>query len=118
MSDDQTTKESPPGSAWLPITTAPKDGTKILGYKWKESQRGLYHDYPAGPDIRIVYWQEYSRERMVPAGDNLYRKEEEKYFSGWLSSGAGVFGVPHDESPSHWMPLPDPPNWGLTGGIY
>lgn len=70
---------------WQPIETAPKDGTSILVgcnyYRYGKSQVTLvWHD--RGMWIEGSYW------------DN----EEEEYVAAQC-----------EFKPSHWMPLPDPP---------
>lgn len=76
---------SPQSDAWLPIESAPKDGTSILGW--------IVHpgdDYSAEPFQRpsIMYWDD-----MVP-GEYGHPAQWEKQWIG---------------SPTHWMPLPNPP---------
>jgi hypothetical protein len=64
---------------WQPIETAPKDGTRLLGYDVESS------------DMAVVYWCEkpWTREwRLVVCG-------------GWAEDD--------EWEPTHWMPLPDPP---------
>lgn len=76
-------------SDWQPIATAPKDGTYVMLWgKWEDEAHG-FGPWPA-------YWD---------------RGDEE-----WLSSvtpqehlGAGVFKCLYIQEPTHWMPLPQPP---------
>lgn len=86
------------GSAWQPIETAPKDGSAVLGF-------GL-HSGPQ-PDA----------QRGVKAGDywwaimlwDVWRNPDA---GGWGEKSLWVFakdGKPTWSHPSHWMPLPDPP---------
>ena len=69
---------------WLPIDSAPKDGTAVIAFIPKP-------DTP-GDEIDIVEW------RCLCDGTGEY---------GWCHArcadglGAG--------NPSHWMPLPEPP---------
>lgn len=67
---------------WQPIDTAPKDGTVILGYE----KRGIVS----------MYWETY------------FIRPEGEVFGFW------ELGVEEEESddmwtPTHWMPLPPPP---------
>jgi len=67
---------------WQDISTAPKDGTKILAYS------------PSGPGrlnrgvIAITWWR---------------RPEDREGYTGW-----GEFNTAHWPA-THWMPLPAPP---------
>ena len=78
-------------SEWKPIETAPKDGEAVLLYKPNERMVGEY--------ILTGYWGEWPEEEEC-----------------WLPSGGGgplgyhskVTGTPQGY-PTHWMPLPTPP---------
>jgi hypothetical protein len=67
---------------WQPIETAPKDGSSIWCFA---SGRSFDAD---------VWWQ-----GMIHWQSVLLMKGQEP---DWL-------GVPRDVSPTHWMPLPEPP---------
>jgi hypothetical protein len=70
-------------SEWQPIETAPKDGTRILGYD--------------GSTVSGTYWHDSFREwrnESEAAGDN----------HGWYGHDRWV--------PTHWQPLPEPPSAG------
>jgi hypothetical protein len=58
---------------WQPISSAPKDGTRILVFEADED---------TGETVRVSRW----RNDTIPAG--------------WAGG----------ERPSHWLPLPLPPN--------
>src|SRR5258706_3388251 len=88
-------------TVWQPIETAPKDGTLVMLYL---PQRDNLKSY-----IGVGYWEDYGR--YTPPGGRVYRygqlvKEEGEdsysvkkwYISGWP-----------DPKPTHWIPLPDPP---------
>lgn len=67
-------------SEWQPIETAPKDGSRILG--WAKSKNG-------SDDLRLViFWDQTSPEgaRWIVAFNAFWHFE-----------------------PTHWMPLPEPP---------
>lgn len=77
---------------WQPIETAPKDGRKVLVYVKGDSL------YPTAASFKSrEYWQSNY-------DDPEYMEE------GWY----WAFGYPsdfHEEviEPTHWMPLPQPP---------
>ena len=75
-------------SEWQPIETAPKDGSTILVCGPR-----LLHAHGFG--MATVHWQ-MDHEDGIP----------------WWKIEDGKFG-PYDlrgPSPTHWMPLPDPPS--------
>jgi hypothetical protein len=83
-----TAARQPPGAAWRPIATAPKDGTWVLLYQ----ADGL---------------------TMPVSMGNYYREEERGESGRFLSGGWLLFevdGLPSYGAPTHWMPLPDPPS--------
>ncbi len=69
-------------SEWQPIETAPKDGTEILAYVVQEPDD--YTDAVGAPEG----WANVDIGRFDMFGE-------------WAGQWAGV--------PTHWMPLPDPP---------
>lgn len=71
---------------WLPINTAPKDGTKIL----------LYIPEAEGVKVKMGYWLDYYEVR--------YGKKRD--FSRWYYEMA-LFETQSD--PTHWMPVPKVP---------
>lgn len=78
-------------SEWYPIETAPKDGTTVMGFDPK---------YPMFCDAaRIVQW--------TTTGTSIEDEEEEGRAQGWTGPRDGFVG---DFEPTHWMPLPDPPD--------
>ena len=72
---------------WQPIETAPKDGTRILV---SFGTMGIY----------AVAWEEsaYDEFKLWCVDDN---KHGPYYLRGYSDEGP--------RSPTHWMPLPDPP---------
>jgi len=72
-------------STWLPIETAPKDGTKILVF--------TVHG-----DIELSSWFQTRNDDYELVEGDLYRKVDKLFYAGWNSN-----------MPTHWMPLPDPP---------
>ena len=76
-------------SEWKPIETAPKDGTRILGWDGCEVVTLDYqppYRYPEHLEYKEIWYQESDSGR------------------------ASVF------YPTHWMPLPEPPMEELQGG--
>jgi hypothetical protein len=61
-------------SIWQPISTAPKDGTRILIFEAQLGTAGI---------VRVSRW----RDDTIP--------------NGWTGA---------ENAPSHWLPLPVPPN--------
>ena len=76
------------GSGWMPISTAPKDGTHL---------RVAYDGDFSNPEDG-VYWQSEGRCCMLGSRAGAFPP-------GWSSSEVGL---PVDP-PTHWMPLPTPP---------
>jgi hypothetical protein len=68
-------------SDWQPIETAPKDGTRILGYFPRNA------GYASRLDVQPIAW--------VGWGGGV-----------WETLGGGK---PLDSEITHWMPLPPPP---------
>ena len=71
--------------AWLPIETAPKDGTRIMVFcPWV----GV-----CGPANWDVCW---------------FAKKPRPFWTHW---GERIWGTSREreDQPTHWMPLPDPP---------
>ena len=76
-------------SVWFPIETAPKDGTRILAF-------GYWTGEVNGPDEQptecIIYWR---NGRTDYPGYEWYVDNTDGY-AAWMK-------------PTHWMPLPEPP---------
>ncbi len=83
-------REQSPESSWQPIETAPKDGTPILVFK----PAGEY-----GELLELVAWETLTHCLDDPESGWLcpYSEQDER--------GGGVFV----DNPTHWMPLPTPP---------
>ena len=78
---------------WQPIETAPKDGTEILGV--------------LGATIAVTYWDDKAyewREKERIHGGWAWNLDECEYMTAWC--------------PTHWMPLPEPPNPQDKGRSY
>lgn len=74
---------------WLPIETAPKDGTPIQVARWMDIFGGTW----------VRGWARWESAFF-----------HDKDIGGWIAHGyfepPGELGLAH---PTHWMPLPDPP---------
>jgi hypothetical protein len=71
---------------WAPIETAPKDGTKIIGYQPKTDDEGEI--------INVMEWmprQSWHRSDFTGLWVEAHGEQYESY------------------KPTHWMPLPEPP---------
>jgi hypothetical protein len=80
---------------WKPIETAPKDGTWILVYGEGTEDEG---------EKRSVAVAQYTNYLNCETTDWHWQ-------FAWYDGGYyGKF-----ENPTHWMPLPEPPNKELTG---
>ena len=66
---------------WQPIETAPRDEVKIIGY--------------CSDRVSLIYHSEYYTNKFV-------------WFTGQTYPGMNAQPVTFD--PTHWMPLPTPPN--------
>ena len=77
-------------SDWQPIETAPKDGTKILvGRDGHQTTTGVWVEDKGRtlvPDLNEPYWEKFDHSWW----DVVFSEDE------WFS-------------PTHWMPLPEPP---------
>ena len=67
-------------SMWMPIETAPKDGTGILGYQ-------KIH----GSELWVIGTMRYAE-------------------TGWVFVEFHRGNTEYEMYPTHWMPLPGPPN--------
>lgn len=68
-------------SEWMPIETAPKDGTPILAFS-----------PDSDPSVYVIAW--------VNSGF------DGKDYSGWREAGGEGY---ERFVPTHWQPLPEPP---------
>ena len=77
---------------WQPIETAPRDGSKIIGW-----------DPEGDSGMAIIFWWEHRYERYDEVEGGLFRRVHEVLPGYWE-------GGPHSPwRPTHWMPLPEPP---------
>jgi len=78
---------------WKPIKTAPKDGTEVLLFGKYEGEIGL-----SGEGVIIGRFYETKHPSFGP--------------SKWLGARADYYEV--EIVPSHWSPLPKPPDKKLN----
>lgn len=76
---------------WKPIATAKKDGSYIIAGRFR----------PSGE----LVWVKHSRWMSADDIASCYGGSPEDYDAGWAD------GEDEDEPcyPTHWMPLPEPP---------
>jgi hypothetical protein len=96
-------------AGWMPIETAPKDGTRILasgmayseladdGFRWLTADMGK----PRKPLIAIVAWVEGWYDKEIDNDDGTYRKERTQGYAYWGPHA-------HAFTPTHWKPLRPP----------
>ena len=86
--------------AWLPIATAPQNGTEILA--WREDAGCLL--------VRWISPEEFLTDRELADwrrdGCTDDAIEQQDWFYADFLSGGRLEG---DEAPTHWMPLPAGP---------
>ena len=84
---------------WQPIATSPKDGTNVFIFRhgWNECPLAWWGEYPDNPVVNET--------------------DEDVWMSGWIfesylpcyGAEEGFLGWLEDPMPTHWMPLPAPP---------
>lgn len=79
---------------WLPIETAPKDGTEIILRRGKRVTAGAWGDEQ----------EELLSEHHATTGEYLGQFPSGNVFPAYWSSWDG--GFTEDEPPTQWMPLP------------
>ncbi len=80
---------------WQDISTAPKDGTEILGYR-SDCDVIL---------IRYTSMDAFLTESEMDGYDEETIFKEDWFFADFVKGGR----LQDDEVPTHWMPLPSPP---------
>lgn len=84
---------------WMPIETAPKDGTAVLV--------GYYDHTGQWQSVRAVWVEEGALECMDSGELSIAGWREEPRISDTLYLT--------DETPTHWMPMPEPPSGASSG---
>lgn len=74
------------GSEWQPIDSAPKDGTRILVFEGAGS--------PVCGKVYVGFWYEGDEQASLPYSDKCWSDTADPSY---------------ERSPTHWMPLPEPP---------
>lgn len=84
---------------WQPIETAPRDGTRILVY------------VPDSENVLSVYWDAEFTFRYDEAKASVDEKYAGEHDGAWTDDAVESFAYEEKASysPTHWMPLPDPP---------
>lgn len=81
---------------WQDISTAPKDGTEILGYR-------------EDCGVILIRWTsaaEFLTQFELDALNSIGDAQKEDWFCADFVTGSRLEG---EETPTHWMPLPEPP---------
>ena len=87
----------PIGLEWQPIETAPKDGTKFLGFGGSPDH---YHDEydDTRSDMAVMWWDDYA------GGGWRFCSYDGKTYGEW-------------DDPTHWMLLPAVPQTTKPSGV-
>lgn len=88
---------------WMPIETAPKDGTHILLHAPACEHEGA----PVQARTTYGHWRAPSDTPRIKYQDGFAPEPEWEDFEPFWASWDGGFTEEHP--PTHWMPLPPPP---------
>ena len=88
---------------WMPIETAPKDGTHILLHAPACEHEGA----PVQARTTYGHWRAPSDTPCIKYQDGFAPEPEWEDFEPFWASWDGGFTEEHP--PTHWMPLPPPP---------
>lgn len=102
-------------TVWLPIETAPRDGTELLLYWFDPGGKTYFaavipgaQPDPPSHNVKIGFWIKRERTNREELGDGLVRETIEVYDEEWVDKSKYLFlNLPL--KPTHWMPLPTPP---------
>lgn len=90
---------------WQPIETAPKDGTVVMLF----ADATVFEGKPVGQRVTMGQWEEWvntASEYHGTTGEYLGQSEQDGGAS-WISWDGGFT---EENPPSHWQPLPAPPD--------
>ena len=83
---------------WLPIETAPKDGTALLLYLKSEPDRN-YNAAGFAPRHAIGFWMHGTWKSLEVEDCGMMGGE----YTGWMPDWVNL-----DLAPTHWQPLTEP----------
>lgn len=86
-------------SEWQPISTAPKDGTRILVW------------VPQSENVLSVYWDDRFTFRFDEKRADESTDYQGEYEGAWTDDAVRSWGDQEKESyePTHWQPMLTPP---------
>lgn len=84
-------------SEWQDISTAPKDGTVIIGAAWRRRSEGGERIWRCWWQPEFDGWIESCRQMTMAPGYTIDGQTQKLH-------------SPDHAYPTHWMPLPAPPN--------
>ena len=93
------TDKPPYPVTWQPIETAPKDGRPVL--LWLERKISRNYTVSGLCDLLVIGFWQHGRWVSIEVEDCGSMGGE---LTGWMADWC-----PLDVSPTHWMPLPPPP---------
>lgn len=99
------------GAGWLPIETAPKDGTHVLLY----APASEYKGEPTAARLTYGYWlvEEHGAYLGDCGGECRCPEYDDPPEPYWFSDDGGFT---KEDPPTRWMPLPSAPSPALENG--
>ncbi len=89
----------PDADGWQPIDTAPKDGTEIILARDDRVTSGFWMN-----EVEVMGSEFHSTGAYL--GQYPTGEIKEAGWAGWMSQDGGFTG---EQPPTHWHPLPKPP---------